>query len=65
MQAHRFLQRCARAAFACIMLIAMGATAKADDLPPYMAPIAGHTAASAAEVATGNVLALNTMMFEL
>ena len=65
MQAHRFLQRCAHAAFACITLFAMSAAAKADDLPPYMAPIAGRTAASASEVATGNVLALNTMMFEL
>ena len=34
-------------------------------LPAYMAPIAGKTAATPAETATKNVLALNTGMFEL
>jgi hypothetical protein len=33
MQGRRFLQRCAHATFACMMLIAPGAAAKADDLP--------------------------------
>ena len=42
----------------------IGAT-KADELPGYMQPIAGHTASSPAETATKNVLALNTGMFEL
>src|SRR5262249_23978211 len=39
--------------------------ANAQDLPSFMAPIAGRTASSPAETATKNVLALNTMMFEL
>ncbi|MET0707173.1 MAG: hypothetical protein ABWY82_10070, partial [Tardiphaga sp.] len=34
-------------------------------LPDYMAPIAGRTATSAADIATANTLALNTGMFEL
>jgi hypothetical protein len=44
---------------------AVGAGAKANDLPVYMQPIAGQTASSPAETATKNVLALNTGMFEL
>jgi len=34
-------------------------------LPDYMAPIAGRTTSSAADIATANTLALNTGMFEL
>jgi hypothetical protein len=41
------------------------APVKAEDLPAYMAPIAGHTASSPAETATKNMLALNSGMFEL
>ena len=37
----------------------------AEDLPSYMAPIGGRTSSSAAETATKDVLALNTMMFQL
>jgi hypothetical protein len=37
----------------------------AQTLPSYMAPIAGTTAATAADIATKDVLALNTGMFEL
>jgi len=37
----------------------------AQTLPSYMAPIAGKTAATAADIATKDVLALNTGMFEL
>jgi hypothetical protein len=35
------------------------------DLPPYMEPISGATSATPAEVATKDMLALNTGMFEL
>jgi len=48
-----------------IMLLGLGTAAKAQDLPSFMAPIAGRPASSPAETATKNVLALNTMMFEL
>ncbi len=51
------------AAFA--VLLATGTVAGAQTLPDYMAPIAGNTAATPAETATKNVLALNTGMFEL
>jgi hypothetical protein len=37
----------------------------AQSLPSYMAPIAGKTASAPADVASKNVLALNTAMFEL
>src|ERR1700738_1171138 len=37
----------------------------AQSLPSYMAPIAGKTAATAADIATKDMLALNTGMFEL
>ncbi|WP_199499926.1 hypothetical protein [Methylovirgula sp. 4M-Z18] len=37
----------------------------AADLPPYMAPIAGTTTTTPAEVANQNVLALNNAMFDL
>ncbi|MDB5617202.1 hypothetical protein [Tardiphaga sp.] len=37
----------------------------APALPDYMAPIAGRTSTSAADIATANTLALNTGMFEL
>jgi hypothetical protein len=65
MPAHPLPQRCAPAVIGLAMLIGMGTAATADDLPSYMKPIAGPTSASAEQVATGNVLALNTMMFEL
>src|SRR5438045_8002458 len=46
-------------------LLVSGVGAMAQSLPAYMAPIAGKTAASAADVATKDMLALNTGMFEL
>jgi hypothetical protein len=56
--------------FACVTItsVALAGTAgaaKADDLPAYMQPIAGHTTSSPAETATNDVLALNVGMFEL
>jgi hypothetical protein len=39
--------------------------ASAGDLPAYMQPIAGHTASSASDTATRDMLALNAGMFEL
>ena len=48
-----------------VMLVALSGAATAQDLPSYMAPIGGRTTSSAAETATKNVLALNTMMFQL
>src|SRR5258707_7532191 len=41
------------------------AVANAQPLPPYMAPIAGKTAATPADIATKDMLALNTGMFDL
>src|SRR5580698_759547 len=48
-----------------VLLGAGGVAAKAQSLPSYMAPISGLTAATPAETATKDVLALNTGMFEL
>lgn len=56
---------CAYATAASIALALLGTTANAQELPSYMAPIAGRPASSPAETATKNVLALNTAMFEL
>jgi hypothetical protein len=65
MRTHSLLKRYAYATAA--LLIASGAvtTAKADSLPSYMEPISGRTTASAADIATKDMLALNTGMFEL
>lgn len=65
MRTHALLTRYAYAAMTSIMLLGLGTAAKAQDLPSFMAPIAGRTASSPAETATKNVLALNSMMFEL
>jgi hypothetical protein len=48
-----------------IMLMGLGAAARAEDLPSYMEPIGGRTTSSAAGIATRDVLALNARMFEL
>ena len=48
-----------------IAVIMLSRVAVAQTLPPYMAPISGKTAATPSDVATRNVLALNTGMFEL
>ena len=55
--------------YPCLAVIAVlaadiGAT-RAQTLPSYMAPIAGKTAATPSDIATKDVLALNTGMFEL
>jgi hypothetical protein len=57
--------RCAHPILMSIALTALAGAAMAEDLPAYMAPIGGRTASSAAETATKDVLALNTMMFQL
>src|SRR3982075_1245912 len=46
-------------------LLLSGASATAQTLPAYMAPISGKSAATASDIATKDVLALNTGMFEL
>jgi hypothetical protein len=48
-----------------ILLSGGGAVSNAQTLPPYMAPIAGKTAATSSDIATKDLLALNTGMFEL
>src|SRR5580693_158803 len=52
---------------AAILLFAWGSGSggRAAELPAYMLPIAGAVTTSPAEVANGNVLALNTSMFQL
>jgi hypothetical protein len=60
-----------RLAAAAMLLSGSGAAANAQNLPAYqglpayMAPIAGRTATTPADVATKDVLALNIGMFEL
>ncbi len=55
--------------FCCLMIVAIlsvgGRGANAQSLPSYMAPIAGPTSSTPADIATKDVLALNTGMFEL
>jgi hypothetical protein len=45
--------------------LAIGTVADAQTLPDYMAPIAGKVVATPSEIATKDMLALNTGMFEL
>jgi hypothetical protein len=59
------MKSCFRLAAAAMLLSGVGATANAQGLPAYMAPITGRTSATPADVATKDVLALNTGMFEL
>jgi hypothetical protein len=47
------------------LLFGSGAICNAQTLPDYMAPLAGKTSATRADIATKDVLALNTGMFEL
>ena len=54
-----------RVAAAAAAILGCCATANAQNLPAYMAPIAGRISATAADVATKDMLALNTGMFEL
>ena len=65
MRIDSFLKRYGYATVTSIMLALPGTPANTQDLPSYMAPISGRTTSSAAETATKNVLALNSMMFEL
>src|SRR5450756_37342 len=55
--------------FCCLMIVTImfsgGGVANAQSLPSYMAPIAGPTSATPSDIATKDVLALNTGMFEL
>jgi hypothetical protein len=48
-----------------LLLCASNKSSTAQNLPSYMAPIAGKTAATASDTATKDMLALNTGMFEL
>ena len=48
MRTDSFLKRYANAALASIVLAGLGTAARAQDLPSYMAPIAGGPAVSAA-----------------
>ena len=59
------MKACFAAAIAALLLTGNGPRVSAQDLPPYMAPIAGRTAATPADTATKDMLALNTGMFEL
>ncbi|MBR0715928.1 hypothetical protein [Bradyrhizobium liaoningense] len=54
-----------RLAVAASLMLGSGAAATAQTLPDYMAPISGKSTAAPGEVATKDVLALNTAMFEL
>src|SRR6478672_11411645 len=55
--------------FCCGMIVAFvfcsGGIANAQSLPSYMAPIAGPTSTTPGEIATNDMLARNTGMFEL
>jgi hypothetical protein len=59
------MNACFAATTAAFLLTGSSLTASAQNLPPYMAPIAGRTAATPADTATKDTLALNTGMFEL
>jgi len=52
-------------AAAALLLCGSSAISSAQTLPSYMAPISGKTAATTADIATKDMLALNTGMFEL
>jgi hypothetical protein len=47
------------------MLLGSTALAQTQNLPSYMTPISGHVTATPADIATKDMLALNTGMFEL
>jgi hypothetical protein len=65
MRPNFLLKRFACVTITSVALAGAAGSAKADDLPAYMQPIAGHVASSPAETATKDVLALNVGMFEL
>lgn len=57
--------RCYRGLALAAMLFGGSAVANAQGLPSYMAPISGTVRATPSDIATKDVLALNTGMFEL
>src|SRR5262245_6260209 len=65
MPKHSLLKRYVYATTTATLLLGLGSAAVAQNLPSYMEPIEGRTVSSPAETATKNVLALNSMMFEL
>jgi hypothetical protein len=71
MRTDLILKRYASAALTSIALAGFATSASAQapanepGLPAYMAPISGRTTSTPAETATKNILALNTMMFDL
>ncbi len=65
MQTHPLRKRYGSALLIPVLLAGICGTARSEDLPSYMDPIAGRTGSSAASVATKDVLALNTAMFQL
>src|SRR5258708_52431 len=65
MRPHLLLKTLVYATLTSIVSVGLGSTARAQDLPSYMAPISGRTVSSPADTAVKNVLALNTAMFAL
>src|ERR1700734_3367531 len=65
MRRRSLLKRLVGTTLASIALAGAVGMAQAQDLPDYMRPISGHTTSSPADVATQNVLVLNTAMFDL
>ena len=63
MRADLRLKRCCLASI--VVMLPFTAAMAQQELPSYMQPIAGRTTTSPGEIATNNVLALNTGMFEL
>jgi hypothetical protein len=55
---------CYRCLVVAILLSGSSAASNAQTLPSYMAPIAGRTSAAPSDIATKDVLALNTGMFD-
>ena len=49
MRIDSLLTRCAYATMTSIMLLGLGSVARAQDLPSFMAPIAGRTTSSPAD----------------
>src|SRR3954470_874972 len=65
MQGNATMKNYLRLTLAAALLSSGIATAEAQNLPPYMAPIAGRTAAAPSDTAVKDMLALNAGMFEL
>lgn len=65
MRGNSMLKHCAYAAATAVVFSFPATVGNAEDLPAYMAPIAGRTASTPADTATKDMIALNTGMFEL